>query len=57
LETLGIEENSLHFKPILHKEAATGEPVSSDNVLADIKRQVGRVFNVPGSAVEIVIRL
>lgn len=57
LETLGIEENSLHFRPISHEEATSGEPVSSDNVIADIKRQVGRVFNVPGSAVEIVIRL
>ena len=56
LETLGIEENSLNFKPIPHEEAAASdEPVSSDNVLAEIKRHVGRLF--PGSAVEIVIRL
>ena len=59
LETLGIEETSLKFEPMPHEhgDAASGELVSKDNVLADMKRQIGLLFNVPGSAVEISIRL
>jgi hypothetical protein len=57
LETLGIEETSLKFEPMPHEDAASGEFVSKDNVLADMKRQIGLLFNVPGSAVEISIRL
>jgi hypothetical protein len=59
LETLGIEETSLKFEPMPHEhgDAASGELVSKDNVLADMKRQIGLLFNVPGSAIEISIRL
>jgi hypothetical protein len=57
LEKLGIDEDTLNFAPMPHQDAKSGEPVSNDNILVDIKRQVGMLYNVPGSAVEIVIRL
>jgi len=57
LETLRIEETSLKFEPMPHGDDASGELVSKDSVLADMKRQIGLLFNVSGSAVEISIRL
>jgi hypothetical protein len=56
LDTLGVDENSLKFEPMPHENAA-GKPTSNANLLADLKRQVGLLFNVPGSVVEIIIRL
>ncbi len=57
LATLGIDENKLEFQPMLHVGAKQAESVNKDHVLADIKRQIGQLYNVPGSAVEVTIRL
>jgi hypothetical protein len=57
LDTIGIKEKDLHFKSIPQPEGEPGKLASKDAVLADMKRQIGRLFNVPGSAVDISIRL
>jgi hypothetical protein len=59
LDTMGITENDLHFQSIPQPEAEPGKLASKDKdaVLADMKRQIARLFNVPGSAVDISIRL
>jgi hypothetical protein len=57
LDKLRIEENALNFQPMPHESTASSDPVSNDNILADIKRQVRLLFNVPRSTVEIIIRL
>jgi len=57
LDTLGIDESELAFEPMPHENATSEKPIANDDVLADLKRQVGLLYNVPGSAVEIIIRL
>jgi len=58
LETLGIDENEIEFAPISHVATAQRETAASENnALAEIKRDLAKLFNVPASAVEITIRL
>ena len=57
LDTTGIKEKDLHFQSMPQPKAEPGKLASKDDVLADMKRQIGRLFNVPGSAVDISIRL
>jgi hypothetical protein len=57
LATLGIDERQLQFQPMPHDTVAPVEPAERDHVLANMKREIGLLFNVPVSAVEITIRL
>ncbi len=57
LATLGIDEKELEFRPMPHTGAKQAKSVNKDHVLADIKRQIGQLYNVPRSAVEVTIRL
>ncbi len=58
LTTLGISEDELKFQPMPHQPASDDAPPQQDRALAiaDMKREVGRLFGVPASAVEIAIR-
>jgi hypothetical protein len=58
LEILGIAEAELKFQPMPHEPLSDEASPAEDKVkaVADIKREVGRLFGVPASAVEIAIR-
>jgi hypothetical protein len=57
LEDLHIKENSLKFELVPHQDTVSAEVINKDKIVADMKRQIGQLFNVPGSAVELSIRL
>lgn len=59
LAKLGIDEDALHFLPMPH-HAADGlsrSSVNKDHVLAEMKQEIGHLYGVPKSAIEIIIRL
>ena len=59
LEELGIAEDELQFQPVPHAAIPPHDPIPPRDpakTLADMKREIGRLFGVPVSAVEIIIR-
>jgi hypothetical protein len=59
LKELGINENELQFQPVPQAAATPETPafVDKDEAVAEAKRTLGRLFNVPATAVDISIRL
>jgi hypothetical protein len=47
LDTIGIKENDVHFQSIPQPKLNPVSLASKDAMLADMKRQIGRLFNVP----------
>jgi hypothetical protein len=58
LAEFGINENELQFQLVPHIAAAPESPtVDRDQLVAEAKRTIGRLFSVPINAVDISIRL